>query len=297
MEEYNQKIQEKIVELINCEPLIGDELKDMFLTFIDEEKDFPFGKLCVMHYKDQSDSFKDEIYNVAAAIELIIFAFDIVDDIQDQDKPYIWTETPALSLNIVLTMLTIASKIIRQSNFEHRDIALNHIETYILSSINGQHLDLLNQSIDEASYLQIIELKSASLCMMSCIVGIILATGKVSQRVLHYSRILGIIQQIKNDIQGLKEWNHTNDLLNKKITLPIIYIFNTKNSISFQLKEYYDGVNISLDLVALREFVINSGALQYSIAMKNIYKNAALAVIENVVRTKELSNYLTKLMK
>src|SRR5690606_528871 len=115
-------------KIIIDELSIGDELRRLLQTFKNEKTDFPFATLCVLHYKDYSNSFNQEIYSVAAAIELIILSFDIIDDLQDQDTDYIWTKTPALSLNVVLTMLTIASKLIRESDFEHRYLALETIE-------------------------------------------------------------------------------------------------------------------------------------------------------------------------
>lgn len=296
MGDNSQKIKKAIIKIISNEVLIKEVLKNMIITFIEKEQ-FSFGELCVLHYEEYCGNFDHEIYEIAAAIELIVIAFDIVDDLQDQDKPYIWTETPELSLNAVLVMLTVASKIIRNSNFEHAQSALNHIEEYILSSINGQHLDLLNQCNDETSYLQMIEMKSASLSVMSCVVGTVLATGKVSEEIIQYAKALGIIQQIKNDIHGLKDWNQSNDLLNKKYSLPIIYLFSMDHPLSFQLKRYYQGDRFPLNTEEINNFVIDSGALQYALAIKNVYKSGALLAIENVVTNKEFKSYLKKIMK
>lgn len=155
-------------------------------------------------------------------------SFDIIDDLQDKDSDYSWSKTPELSLNVALAMLVMASKIIRETSFEHKNKAIQILEEYALGSINGQQLDLLNNCRDEQSYIQMIEQKSGSLTALSCLIGEVLAKGEISSQVKEYSKYIGIIQQIKNDIQGLKTWGPKNDLLNKRYSLPIIYLLSQK---------------------------------------------------------------------
>lgn len=254
--------------------------------------------MCVIHYEEYADTFNEDIYKIGAAIELLILSFDIIDDLQDNDTDYIWTKAPKFSLNAVLAMLTIASKVLRQSSFEHRELAFQIIEQYILRSINGQHLDLLNSCQDESSYLQMITQKSGSLTAMSCLVGFILAQGKTSAEVEEYATALGVIQQIKNDIQDLKEWNLKNDLLNKKYSLPIIYIFSLQNDISKKLEGYYNK-DEPLGILGdnLTEIVESTGAIPYALAIKNLYKYPALELIETKNLSAKGKNYLKKLMK
>ena len=133
--------------------------------------------------------------------------------------------------------------------------------------------------------------------MMSCAVGSILATGEVSKEILQYAKNLGIIQQIKNDLQSLNNWNHSNDLLNRKYSLPIIYLMNTNHKLVCNLKQYYQGDNVELNLSELKDFIQFSGAYQYTIAIKNVYKHKTLILIENNVKSKELQKILINLMK
>ena len=65
---------------------------------------------------------------------------------------------------------------------------------------------MLNSCRDEDSYVQMITLKSGSLTAMGCLIGEVLAKGEISQEVEEYGKYIGIIQQIKNDIQSLKAW-------------------------------------------------------------------------------------------
>lgn len=275
-------------------------MKELIQSFKEKKEatGYSFGTLCVIHYEEYADTFSEDIYKIGAAIELIILSFDIIDDLQDNDTDYIWAKEPKFSLNAVLAMLTIASKLLRQSSFEHRELALQIIEQYTLRSINGQQLDLLNICQDESSYLQMITQKSGSLTAMSCLVGFILAQGKTSAEVEKYATALGVIQQIKNDIQDLKEWNLKNDLFNKRYSLPIIYTFSLQNYISKELGEYYNN-DESLGIFSndLIELIVSNGAITYTLAIKNLYKYPALDLIEKGNLGLESKNYLKKLMK
>lgn len=280
--------------------MIGEELKELLQSFKEEKEavGYSFGTLCVIHYEEYADTFNEDIYKIGAAIELLILSFDIIDDLQDNDTNYIWTKTPRFSLNAVLAMMTIASKVLRQSSFEHRELAFQIIEQYTLLSINGQQLDLLNICQDESSYLQMITQKSGSLMAMSCLAGFILAQGKTSAEVEEYATALGVIQQIKNDIQDLKEWNLKNDLLNKKYSLPIIYIFSLQNEISKKLEGYYNK-DEPLGILAdnLTKLIENTGAISYALAIKNLYKYPALDLIETGTLSVTRKNYIKELMK
>lgn len=298
LEESSKQISARLDEIINNNYLIGEELRTMFRAFKEVKTEYPFGNLCLMHYQDYSTTINEEIYTVAAAIELMILSFDIVDDLQDQDSDNIWIKTPSLSLNVVLSMLTLAQRLIRESTFEYRYAALNIIEEYTLASINGQHLDLLNLCKDETSYLQMVEKKSGSLTAMSALVGFMMATGNKSSEVEQYSQALGVIQQVKNDIQSLKVWNNRNDLVNKKYTLPIIYIFSLGNSISEKIKKYYDTGDTSEILkYDLPQLLIDNGAIRYALTIKNLYKYTALNIVHNESLSATSKRYLKTLMK
>lgn len=296
----HEKINASLDTILAQEKLIGEELKELIQSFKEKKEavGYSFGTLCVIHYEEYVDTFNEDIYKIGAAIELLILSFDIIDDLQDNDTDYIWTKTPKFSLNAVLAMRTIASKVMRQSSFEHRELTLQIIEQYTLLSINGQQLDLLNVCRDESSYLQMITQKSGSLTAMSCLVGFILAQGKKSEEVEAYATALGVIQQIRNDIQDLKEWNRKNDLLNKKYSLPIIYIFSLQNDLSKKLERYYNK-DESLEILGdnLMEIIKNTGAISYALAIKNLYKYPALKLIRRGTLSIKRKNYLKKLME
>ncbi|HBT70961.1 MAG TPA: transcriptional regulator [Lysinibacillus sp.] len=300
MNGLDERINESLDILIENETLLGHELQLLLKSFKEEKttRGFSFGKLCFWHYEAFSDGVNEDIYKVAAAIELLILSFDIIDDIQDKDSDYIWSKTPELSLNVALAMLIMASKAIDDTSFEHKQVAIRLLEKYALQSINGQQLDLLNNCRDEESYVQMITQKSGSLTAMGCLIGEVLAKGEVSKEVEEYGKYIGIIQQIKNDIQGLKVWGPKNDLLNKKYSLPIIYLLTKKNDISNSVASYYnDDIVTVLDQNATENELTNSGAIRYAITIKNVYKFKALNYLENVEINELGKIYLQELMK
>ncbi|MFT9816960.1 polyprenyl synthetase family protein [Lysinibacillus sp. NPDC056185] len=299
MHELDEQINEALDILIENETLIGHELRTMLKNFKEEKKavGYSFGKLCYWHYEAFTDCLNEDIYKAAAAIELLILSFDIIDDLQDKDSDYSWTKTPELSLNTALAMLVMASRTIRETSFEHKSTAIQILEDYALRSINGQQLDLLNTCRDEQSYIQMIEQKSGSLTAMGCLIGEVLAKGETSSEVEEYGKYIGIIQQIKNDIQGLKTWGPKNDLLNKRYSLPIIYLLSQKNDISKSVINYYnDDIGAFLDNNATKNELTNGGAIRYAITIKNVYKFKAFDTLENVAINEVCKDYLKKLM-
>ena len=300
MVDLNKRISDSIDIVVDNEVLIGDELRELLKSFKEEKTGggYSFGQLCVIHYEAFTANFNEDIYSIAAAIELLILSFDIIDDLQDQDTDYRWSQTPDLSLNISIAMIFMSSKIIRESSFEHKDLAVQLLEKYALQSINGQQLDLLNCCQDEQTYLQMTKQKSGSLTAMSCLIGEVLAKGKISAEVEEYSMYIGIIQQIKNDIQDLKKWDSKNDLLNKKYTLPIIFLLSIENGVSKSVQDYYNKDIVTfLDNNATKKELTSSGAIRYAIAIKNIYKYKALHNLEGVTMCDKNKHFIKKLMK
>jgi len=294
------RINESLDSLIENNSMLGDEIKSMLKSFKAEKKEmgYAFGKLCYWHYEAFVDSLNEEIYIVAAAIELLILSYDIIDDLQDKDTDYIWSKTPELSLNAALALLVMSSRAIHETSFEHKDIAIRLLEQYALRSINGQQLDVLNACRDEQSYLQMIDQKSGSLTAMSCVIGEALAKGMVTAEIEEYGKYIGIIQQIKNDIIDLKTWGPKNDLLNRKYSLPIIYLMAQKNSVSKSVINYYNKDIVTfLDNIVTEHELTNSGAIRYAVAIKNLYKIKALNNLEKVAINKLGKEYLIKLMK
>ncbi|PAD23155.1 hypothetical protein CHH64_00590 [Terribacillus saccharophilus] len=278
---------------------IDNSIKEMIISFKEakDENNYYFGQLCILHYTEFSNSFDDDIFKIAAVIELLILSLDVIDDIQDKDTEHVWTTNPALSINCALSIIVLSNKIIQDSSFKHANRAAHYVEKCILRSINGQQKDLLNNCQDERSYLKMIEDKSGSLTAMSCLLGVILATGKVPPQVFAYGSYIGVIQQINNDIYELKNWSGKNDIINRKYSLPVIYLLSLHNDASENLHAYYRGENqANLDKELIEQALLESGAIRYANIIKSVYKNKATNLFNEIglsnVLYKELQNYM-----
>ncbi|UZM99272.1 hypothetical protein OL548_02195 [Lysinibacillus sp. MHQ-1] len=104
---------------------------------------FSFGKLCCLHFEAFSNSRNNDIYKIAAAVELLILSFDIIDDLQDKDSDNSWSRTPELSLNVALAMLIMASKTIDETSFEHKRAAIKILEECALKKYKWSTIRLI----------------------------------------------------------------------------------------------------------------------------------------------------------
>lgn len=288
-----------MVDIVLLYENVNESFKSILLNYINEKNDshMIFGHLCIIHYREFSKDNNPTIITVAAAIELIVLSFDIIDDLQDDDTNYLWSKEPDLAMNATLAMIFFAVKSINESQFKHKQLAIGILNDFALKSINGQYLDLLNKCRSEDSYLKMISSKSGSLTTLSSLLGQTLALGESEPRIIEYSNYIGVIQQIKNDIEDLKSWDKKNDLLNKKFSLPIIYLFETGKESSKILANYYNGIISCIDKEYFNEELIESGAIHYAIAMKNTYKYRALKVLETIPFSNESKQYLKLLIE
>lgn len=276
-----------------------DELRKLLQEFVEfQSKDgFPFGELGVLHYNMFSDKENDEIYKIAAAIEILVLAFDILDDLEDQDsegKPWL-IEKSSLVLNSTTALIFLSLNIITNTDFENKDTAINLFTKFALRSIHGQHKDLLNVCHSEDEYLDMTIEKSGSLVALACLMGTILATKKYLKEIELYSKYIGLVAQINNDLEGIEDLN---DIIHKKFSLPIIYLLNSEKGKI--LTEYYNNNLSKDDLINhqnnINKIFLESGAIIYTRVIKKLYQNkikeqlSRLEVKEEYV--KSLKNYI-----
>lgn len=266
-----------------------NELKTKLLAFIDfqSEKGFPFGELLVLHYKMFNGEETEEIYTVAAAVEMLILSFDILDDFEDddfQDQP--WSVESNLALNATTALLFLSANVIRKTSFKNAGKAIAILQEYALRSIHGQHQDLLNRSKSEEHYVQMTMEKSGSLVALACLVGTALATDPAPIEVETYAKYIGLVGQINNDLADIEAWGEKNDLLNKKFSLPIIYLLNCNDEQLGFVHDYYEnkvdkGVILKQQKLISEKFV-QTGAVTYTEVMRKVYQNKAIAAVKQL---------------
>ena len=198
----------------------------------------------------------EEIYSIAAAVEMLILSFDILDDFEDDDcsdKP--WLTEPKLALNATTALPFLSLSVIQNSSFKNKDKGLSLLMEYALKSVHGQHKDLLNSCKTESDYIEMSIEKSGSLVALVCVVGAVLATDDYPVTIETYANDIGLIGQINNDLSDIKSWNLKNDLLNKKYSLPIIYLMNCEDENAQLIRDYYQNKVNKEEIIKNQELI------------------------------------------
>lgn len=277
------------------------ELKEQLLQYADyqSKNGFSFGELLILHYDMFNGPKTEEIYKVAAAVELLILSFDILDDIEDNDsldKP--WSIEPSLALNVTTTLLFVSAKVMVDTSLPNKDEAIAILLKYALRSINGQHKDLLNHCKTEADYIEMTLEKSGSLTKLACLIGAALATKDYPEEVEKYAGVIGLIGQINNDLVDITTWEDKNDLVHKKYTLPIIYLLNSEDNSLQMIRDYYDGKVEVSEIIEKQRFIdkkfIETGAITYTEIIKRVQQNKVFGEVKKLQVNQE---YLAQLKK
>lgn len=278
-------LKKSILEMVETEisqPYLKEQLKQ-YVSF-QSNNGFLFGELFILHYQMFNGKMGQEVYKVAAAIEALILSFDILDDFEDEDSlTNPWFNEPNLALNATTALLFVSAKVIQNTQFHNKNEAIAMLFEYALQSISGQHQDLLNIVRTEAEYIEMTMEKSGSLTKLACMLGVVLATGDCPNEVKEYPRLIGLIGQISNDILDLTTWEDKNDLVNKKYTLPIIYLLNHADQKFQTIRDYYDGkMNVS-EILSKQQWIAQdikeSGAITYTEVVKRVQQNKAMLEI------------------
>jgi len=181
----------------------------------------------------------------AAAIELLHNFTLIHDDIEDRDRTRrgrptlwaVWGEPQAINAGDALFALAYRSLFNLQKTHVPPETVLRAVNRYtdaILHITEGQHLDLsfeAQSTVDEVTYLTMIEGKTAALLGLACELGGLLAGASASRlaALREFGTELGMAFQMQDDWLGL--WGnpeHTgkpvgSDLRNRKKSLPILH--------------------------------------------------------------------------
>ena len=297
---HSTLIKKSIYHIVN-EQIDQNDLKELILQFVDYQsvKGFPFGELLILHYQMFNGVETEEIYSVAAAVEILILSFDILDDFEDDDcKDQPWLKEPKLALNATMALPFLGLSVIQNSTFNNKDKGLSLLMEYALKSVQGQHKDLLNSCKTESDYIEMAVEKSGSLVALVCVVGALLATDDYPVAIETYANSIGLIGQINNDLADIKTWNQKNDLLNKKYSLPIIYLMNCQDENAQLIRDYYQNKVNKEEILKNQELInhkfVETGAITYTEVIKKIQQNKALAQIKGLNIDQ---SYIDKLLK
>ncbi len=162
--------------------------------------------------------------------------------------------------------------------------------------------------IDEETYFEIIRKKTASLIATSMAIGAASVTDdeEILEKMYRIGQDAGIAFQIKDDIfdyqaKGIIGKPTGNDIKEKKITLPLLYVLKNSESAERKrilrlIKRKNKNSNVVRELIQL---VAEKGGLEYATEKMNEFKEKAIKGImqfeDNEARTSliELMNYVT----
>ncbi|WP_449600887.1 polyprenyl synthetase family protein [Paenibacillus sp. Marseille-Q9583] len=291
MEQLRENVEAELRELLKKYFLVG-YLHETAVAYLEVKlkETLLFSKLCVIHYRMFAGEQTD-IYRAAASIELMILGLDIIDDLQDQDQPsIIWCQTPPeISLNIAIGFLTLAHQGLLDCDFPQDRLmkASEIMNRQMLTAINGQTLDLMNESKNEEEYISIIEQKSSALLISACMIGVILACGDWNEKVAVYINEVGIAAQMKNDLRDLLNWEEKNDFLHRKRTVPTLYLLKmAANEEQDWLIDYFNGKGTTEGILSRRQEIEqicnDSGTLLYSSARMRTHYYKFLELVDQM---------------
>lgn len=171
---------------------------------------------------------------VAAAVELLIAALDVLDDIEDGDSsPLVTVAGTAKALNVSTALIFLSQQAIatlpQDGIAEHRiPKFLDALARHGAFATIGQHLDLCSEGDKEISTLDALEIarqKAGSLVAAACRLGALLGTDDESLLGLYerWGRHWGTMSQLANDFHDAQGNLDKTDLDRRKPTLPIVF--------------------------------------------------------------------------
>lgn len=163
------------------------------------------------------------------------------------------------------------------------------INTFYTTACIGQHLDLSlapEEAVSEEIYLKIADMKSASTVECACRIGAIVASDDplLIDKFALFGHNLGMSAQIANDILGIAS---ASDIINRKITLPVIYaLFQTERETRQQIEDTYFLNNKKLaDISKIKDLLFSAGAVNYATIRMELFKQHSMDILTEIEST------------
>jgi len=264
------------------------ELRSLAEQFVEykQSEGSSFGRIAALHC-GMFGGDEQHSTAAAAAVELMILSLDIYDDLQDQDNDSVpWSKvSPAHALNVAIGLQALSIDVLMSlpCPVARKAAAAYALNRGIVNAVNGQHTDLLNKPLTEEECLQMIADKSGSLLAAACLVGTVLMTDEHHDIVEQYGRAIGVSAQLYNDVYGIKSWSTRNDLLARKLTLPVQFILEQDSEEAAIVRRYYAKEITQEELLghkhAIMDFIHNCGCVEYGLILGRLKQYEAEASI------------------
>jgi octaprenyl-diphosphate synthase len=252
-------------------------------------------------------------YLAATTIEMLHSASLIHDDVVDES----YERRGKFSINAlwknkisVLMGDYLLAKGLLIATQEHEYEILDIISSSVKDMVEGELLQFKKSrklDIDEETYFEIIRKKTASLIGTSIAVGVhsVNKDPIIIEKMREIGILAGLAFQIKDDIFDYQEKGIIgkpigNDIKEKKITLPLIYVLN--HSTSGEKRRIINIVkhknNRKEKVFELIDLVRQKGGLEYATQKMNYFCNEALKILETCPKNEandslaQLINYI-----
>ncbi|WP_404996500.1 polyprenyl synthetase family protein [Caldifermentibacillus hisashii] len=222
---------------------------------------------------------------IAAGVELLLLASDIIDDLADGDRKgdihKILGQSKALILSNALLTESV-SLLLTHSSVPPGKQLLNVINN-LRNACNGQWSDLafiIGETIPtEEDYFKLIDQKSVSFVRL--IFGLYQADqDPILEELATY---IGFSGQLQNDVKDILS-DESNDLIYKKATLPLIKAieYSVEKDQGWLLRKIKkldpDLANQKL-LDEIRSYIRSTGAIDYCLVLAKLYNNRAKQIL------------------
>ena len=221
----------------------------------------------------------DVTQNAALGLELLHTASLVHDDVVDESSERRGQPSVNASYNNKVAVLVgdyiLSTALLRVSLSKNQRI-VQHLAELGRTLAAGEILQLSNisnQEITEDVYYQVIEKKTAALFEACSVLGAISvgASEDVIEKARKFGHNIGMIFQIRDDIFDYYDSKEIgkptgNDMMEGKLTLPVIYALNHSNLESMQtLARKVKAGTINADEIAvLVEFTKTHGGIEYA---------------------------------
>jgi octaprenyl-diphosphate synthase len=275
----------------------GKQLRPMFV--------FLSAKLC--------GEVNESTYRAASLVELLHTATlvhdDVVDDAMERRGFFSVYALWKYKASVLVGDYLLAKGLLLSLDNNDFQI-LKYISDAVRQMSEGELLQMEKSrslNLDEATYFEIIQNKTASLLASACAAGAWSTSQdtSIALRMKEFGQKVGIAFQIKDDLFDYSDQEvgkpTGNDIKEKKITLPLIYTLahvekETRRKIIYIIKNENtrkNKVNYIIDAVE------KNGGIGYTVNKMNAYKNEALQLLhsfpESEIRNgfEDLVNFVT----
>lgn len=249
----------------------------------------------------------DVTQHAALGLELLHTASLVHDDVVDESSERRGQASVNASYNNKVAVLVgdyILSTALLHISYTHAEVIVRYLANLGRTLSNGEILQLTNirnQEISEEVYYQVIMQKTAALFESCAAIGA-LAAGAHDEEVQaakEFGKNIGIIFQIRDDIFDYFDSKEIgkptgNDMMEGKITLPLIYALNHSPYGSMQtLAQKVKNGTINADEIAvLVDFAKELGGIEYAQDRMMYFHHQAQTFLDTYVKKTDIHDAL-----